>query len=174
MSTALATIPDAKLIKLSLRGNRGSGKTAIVDNDAAGQLAATHKWYLSAKGYVMLSRPVDGETYLHRFIAKPLAGFHVDHANGNKLDNRRENLRVCTQEENNRNIATKRSHSRQPYKGVRATATRMWNARIRFKGKEIHIGNYTSAMDAAIAYDAKAKLLFGNFAALNFGEQDVK
>jgi hypothetical protein len=146
-----------------------SGAVAMVDDDETGRWAATRKWYLSRTGYVTLARAVNGQTYLHRIVMNASHDGHVDHINGNKLDNRKCNLRICTQAENNRNLTSKRSDSKQPYKGVRITASGKWNARIRSRGHGIHIGNFDTAEAAALAYDEKAKQLFGTFAATNFG-----
>lgn len=94
----------------------------------------------------------------------PQKGMVVDHINHDGLDNRRENLRVCTQEENNRN---KRSlSSKSGLKGVVPVSrpgTKPWRAFIQGR----LIGYFLTKQEAAKAYNKKAKKLFGEFAHLN-------
>lgn len=104
---------------------------------------------------------------LHRLIARPRPGLFVDHINGNGLDNRRVNLRVCSHKENTRN---RDIHSwRDLPKGVSRTQRgRPFVARIAFDGRIINIGRYDTPDDAARAYDKAASFHFGQFARLNF------
>lgn len=89
----------------------------------------------------------------------------VDHINGNKLDNRKSNLRICTDAENARNSSKKSGN----FKGVQWRSDKhKFRARIMDNGKEIFIGYFTNEIEAAKAYDTKAKELFGEFARLNF------
>jgi len=105
--------------------------------------------------------------YLHRLILQPLDTQVVDHINGNGLDNRRINLRICEQLHNTQNRALNKNSS-TGYKGVsRRTATSKFTASIRVKGTKIHLGNFTFAVDAARAYNEAAVKYFGDFARLN-------
>ena len=104
---------------------------------------------------------------MHREILNPLPKMQIDHRNGNGLDNRRYNLRVCTDSENKFN-QTKRGCLFR-YKGVRlAPKSRRWEARIQFNKKRLSLGLFIIEIDAALAYDKKAKELFGEFARTNF------
>jgi AP2 domain/HNH endonuclease len=95
---------------------------------------------------------------------------HVDHINGNGLDNRRTNLRPATSAENARNRRSQRGSS-SPYKGVSwIRSRRNWRANLRVGDRLIHLGSYTDPADAARAYDAAALKYFGEFARLNFPE----
>lgn len=85
----------------------------------------------------------------------------VDHANGDHLDNRRCNLRICTPAQNCMNRAPVRGKA-VPYKGVVKLGVRFQVSIRRRK-----IGNFDTAREAALAYDAAAKLAFGDFAWLN-------
>ena len=88
-----------KEIKLS--GKRGKGSTTIVDDDIFTEYSHL-TWYLSDQGYA-IGWYKGGKYRLHRLIMKAPKGMVVDHLNHNKLDNRKKNLRVCTQRQNSQN-----------------------------------------------------------------------
>lgn len=105
---------------------------------------------------------------LHRFILNPPDDMEVDHINGNGLDCRRENMRVCTKTQNMRNRRKFKGVSR--YKGVDWYGrSNKWRARIRVNGKLLHLGYFEEESAAARAYDLAAIEHFGRFANLNFG-----
>lgn len=94
---------------------------------------------------------------------------YIDHINGNGLDNRRDNLRVCTPTTNGQNKRSRGGESK--YKGVfrnKQVKTKItWMSCIRFNKKHIHLGSFNSEIEAAIAYDNAAIKYFGEFAKLN-------
>lgn len=110
---------------------------------------------------------------LHRFLVSPEEGMHVDHKDGNGLNNRRNNLRECTQTQNLGNSKIPKTN-KTGFKGVYTTEnsqkprTYPFMSKIQFQKKHIHIGYYMTAEEAARAYDQKAKELFGEFAKTNF------
>lgn len=107
---------------------------------------------------------------MHREIMVAPSGQYVDHVNGNKLDNRRENLRMCS---NSQNMANRRAPrvNRSGFKGVHFfKRDGTWRAAITQDYKTKHIGYYATPEEAARAYDIKARELFGEFAQLNFPE----
>ena len=105
---------------------------------------------------------------MHRFIMKPKSNEYVDHINGDKLDNRKENLRICTKKENQRNQKVRKDNT-SGYKGVALMAGKYWRAYITSGGsRQKHLGNFKTKEEAARAYDEKAKEYFGEFARLNF------
>lgn len=104
---------------------------------------------------------------MHRVITNCPDGLVVDHINGDMLDNRRENLRVCTSQENRFNSKTHMTKKGSKFKGVHKNRDK-WRAVIMHNRKYIHIGNFLTPEEAARAYDAKALELFGEFAHLNF------
>lgn len=120
------------------------------------------------------SKRVEGNrtVLLHRHLAAKMGLRNVDHKNMNRLDNRRENLRPCTQSQNLAN-SKKRPHNTSGFKGVNwHTGTKAWAARLGFQNKRIHLGYFKTAEEAARAYDAAAKQYFGEFARLNFPSQE--
>lgn len=91
----------------------------------------------------------------------------VDHINGNSLDNRKQNLRLCSRQENNRNSAP-RKNSTSKYKGVSwSTCKSKWTVKIRVNGKSKHIGYFSDEKLAAEAYNKAAKQYYGDFAWIN-------
>lgn len=88
----------------------------------------------------------------------------VDHINRNTLDNRKENLRICTHKENVCNVAP---YNKLNVKGVYETDNHRYSASININGQVIYLGTYDTIKEAADVYDAKAKETFGEFAYLN-------
>ena len=111
---------------------------------------------------------------MHRVILARMVGCdllkteHCDHINGNGLDNRRENLRICTNQENIRNQLPTRGGSSQ-YKGVCWDKSKgKWQSNITLDGRQRNLGRFTSEVEAAKAYDAAALKHWGRFAKPNF------
>lgn len=141
---------------------------AMIDDDCL-SLVSGVKWY-AARGrdttYAM-HRDANGTTYMHRLIAGAAKGFDVDHVNGNGLDNRRGNLRVCTHAQNIANQRISRANT-SGFKGVSWDKRRgAWEAHIKFQGKKMFLGYHQVKADAARAYNAKATEIFGEFAKIN-------
>lgn len=135
------------------------------------ELLAQYTWCILSAGYVVTNdRTVAGEYYtlpMHRRIMEVPCGVEVDHKNGDRLDNRKENLRVCTRTENQRN-AGKQKNNRSGYKGVSLhKQCQRFQARIHIKGRGNSLGLFNTALEAAHAYNTAAKKLFGEFARLN-------
>lgn len=132
-------------------------------------------WRENHNGYVSrVEKHPDGRpkhqrtVIMHRTITNTPSDMVVDHINGDKLDNRKQNLRICTVGENNRNVNV----CRNPlgYKGVkRRKITKMesYNARIHVGNKRLHLGTFRTPEQAAIAYNEAAVKYYGEFAALN-------
>ena len=103
---------------------------------------------------------------MSRVIMNCPKGKEVDHKNGNTLDNRHSNLRVCTHQENCRNRRPNKNCV-SSYKGV-SWFKGKWTAIINCNGKHRYLGRFKNEIDAAKAYDKAAKKAFGEFACLNF------
>jgi hypothetical protein len=79
---------------------------------------------------------------MHRLILTAPDGIHVDHINGDGLDNRRENLRLASPQENQAN-SRKRVHGQSRFKGVAwSSGANKWRAYISPDRKQIHLGRY--------------------------------
>lgn len=152
------------------------GKFAIVDDEDFDRLSS-RSWQYS-NGYANLKRYlgiVDGKQsqikeYMHRIILGDVGDNHVDHINGDRLDNRKENLRLCTHAENCRN-SKKRNNKSSKYKGVsrslKRNLSKPWTAQITINGGNRFLGRYAEEIEAAAAYNEAARKLFGEFAKLN-------
>ena len=146
----------------------------ILIDDQDRHFLAEYSWYI-VKGrntlYVRAHRRGAGraKVYLHRLITGAKVGVQVDHINGNGLDNKRSNLRLCSQTENLRN-SKNRKHSKQPYRGIRKSG-KNWYATITFDGKRQYLGTFKTGAEAASAYVQAALLYHREFAVLNFQKQ---
>ena len=104
--------------------------------------------------------------FMHRAIMNPAADMQVDHINGDKLDNRRCNLRICTQSQNLANMISVTGTSK--YKGVYWSSTqKKWVAQIVLDKKAKYLGCFDSEEAAASCYDLAAYMNFGEFAKVN-------
>lgn len=114
---------------------------------------------------------------LHRILLNAPKGIQVDHRDSDGLNNRRANLRLCTHGQNQQN--RKAVVSKSGYKGVsRVHKKPHWNVRwiaaIKKDGRCRHLGSFDTAEAAARAYDRAATQLFGEFASLNFPQEDAQ
>ena len=147
------------------------GYVAIVDDDMYEYLMQW-KWTYS-NGYAVRADKSGwsrGQVLMHRVVAQAPDGIDVDHKDLDRLNCTRENLRLASRSQNGANRpATKRNTT--GYKGVQPSGNaykRPYRAEIRFLGKNIYLGSFETAEEAARAYDAKAVELFGEFAYTNF------
>lgn len=124
------------------------------------------KWTVNDSGYaVRWNNNLKLNQRMHRVILDAPIGLDVDHIDGNRLNNQRSNLRIATRNMNNGNRNV-RQDSISGIKGVRFYQNK-WQARIVQNYKEIHLGRFNTAGEAARAYNQAALIYFGEFAKLN-------
>lgn len=163
------------ITEIELYDRRGNPKTITLIDTEDYKRVKNYRWCLDANGYVMTNNKLERTSIkLHRLILNiENSKFHTDHINHNPLDNRRVNLRICTCSENVRNQRRRRdNHS--GYKGVSWDKDRQkWRAYINHCFKRTHLGLFENKIEAAKTYDTAAKELFGEFAYLNFPDQET-
>jgi len=119
---------------------------------------------ITANGYAAI-----GDKLLHRIIMNPPANMQIDHKNKDTLDNRRCNLRVCTNSENQMNRG-KQKNNGTGYKGVNKDKRRKrknYRARITAARKTYFLGNFDKPDEAGAAYKKAARQRHGEFARVN-------
>ncbi len=144
--------PNARIIPLT------RGKYAIVDREDY-QWASQRKWCCGSNGYPRADRNM----YLHKLITGTEGSNEIDHANGNKLDNRRNNLRRCNHSQNMWNTKVTREN-KLGVKGI------WWNpeqsrfhSQLRVNGKRIWVGYFLTLEEAKKAYAEAVRRLRGEF-----------
>lgn len=150
------------------------GKVALVSPEDYERVSA-YKWSLWAcRGLEYVVRSFGKgkdrrQVSLHRYVLNAPKGTHVDHKNGDGLDNRRENIRLCTVSSNAMNRRKAKGKFSSQYKGISwSAAGHGWVATIRINGESNYLGTFHREEEAARAYDAAAVRLFGEFAYVNF------
>lgn len=152
------------------------GRVALVDDEDHEWLS---RWKWSAKKvesknktnwYAVRAELRGGHTkifFMHREIMRTTKGQKVDHRDGCGLNNQRSNLRFCSQSQNMWN-ACKAGAFTSRYKGVSWDKSRsLWRSSINFFSEHIFIGRFQLEIQAAVAYNARSVLLFGEFANRN-------
>lgn len=169
---------DDDVIRIPLRARDGSVRAwAIVDREDADLADVT--WHQNGNGYAQRRR---GDPYglMHRIVLGRLIGRELataeqcDHINGDRLDDRRDNLRIATNSQNARN---RKPIGESAYMGVSRNGG-AWRAKILpagavNRGAQIHLGIFADEEEAARAYDRAAREYHGEFARLNFPDGDA-
>lgn len=146
------------------------GRIATVDA-ADAELVSEKRWHI-CRGVgtdYAITRINGRRTYLHRLLLNPAPRQDVDHRNRNGLDNRRANLRLCTDSQNSANRTKFKNDAKTKYKGVYLQPrTGRFEAGLKFQFKCHYLGTFDTQEEAAQAYDRKAIECFGEFACTNF------
>lgn len=152
------------------------GKVAIID-DIDYQRVKSVKWYArqnrTGNWYAARKIGINGmrkDLHMHHFILGITNSetILIDHINGNGLDNQRHNLRLVTHSQNTIHSRKRRGNYTSRYKGVCwDKESKKWNAQIYCKGIAYRLGKFKNEKDAAVAYNQKARELFGHYANYN-------
>lgn len=148
------------------------GKVAVVDHaDIA--LVSLFRWYALADRrdgrvrWYAHTKVFQSTVMMHRLVTGAPRGVVVDHRDGDGLNNTRSNLRRCTTAQNNRNRGAAAANS-SGYKGVfRRSSTGRWQAQISVDNRSVYLGLFSTAEEAAAAYNDAARRFHGEFALLN-------
>lgn len=136
------------------------GYTKVDDEDY--EWLSSWNWYQDNHGYAR-SWVENQHTRLHRLIMNRPKGM-VDHINGDKLDNRRNNLRIVTPSQN----AINKKIRRDSKTGIRGVRYRwqygFWQARITREGKRVSLGHFKTKEEATKAYQKAAPQVYGEYA----------
>lgn len=144
------------------------GMFALIDS-ADILMVESHSWcaHRSSSGFYATSRIEGKLIFMHHFVLGVANDVGIDHRNGDRLDNRRDNLRLATAQQNMRNQRPRGGSSR--FKGVHWNRrSGKWQASLSVDYRYVYLGLFTDEAEAARAYDAAAIRLFGEFARLNF------
>lgn len=146
------------------------GKFALVDDEDFPILDKV-SWYFNSHGYAD-RKPRKKSLSMHRFLMGDPKGMKIDHINGDGLDNRKANLRICTHQQNLYNSKLSKKN-KSGYKGVSwDKVNKKWRATVHVTTgsttKIVQIGRFSNAKLAAQAYDLAARKHYGEFARLNF------
>ena len=156
---------------IQLAGKNGDGKSASVSEEDY-EFLSQWTWCLIHKGYAIRTDRTDRKksVYMHIEIAKRcgvfVPGLQVDHRDGNKLNNTRNNLRAATNQQNQANVGLQKNN-RSGFKGVtlkKGKTSRPWVARIGVGRHRIHLGYFQTTKEAHEAYSRAAVEHFGEFA----------
>lgn len=167
---------DVHLVRPGTVTILAGGRDVLLDA-ADYALVSDWRWTISDKdGYPYAVAFIKGhQRKMHRFlldVSDPRV--KVDHRDGNTLNNQRSNLRACTNAQNIRNQRPHADKRTSKYKGVYFEAGRKeWRAQIQVQRKKINLGRFASEMDAVRAYDTAALKHFGEFARVNFPQDQV-
>lgn len=136
------------------------GNFAMVDDEDFEYLSQW-RWKANNYGYAITTNRQ--KLYMHRMLMKFPKGKIIDHINHDRLDNRKENLRICSIKENLRN-RTKNKNNTSGYKGVSWNKiAKKWVSYIRVDGKRINLGYFDDITKAAEAYKTASDKYFKQF-----------
>lgn len=155
--------------------NLTKNKVTIVDLEDLEKVIG-YSWYSRKSGRANIYYADHKTTKvisMHRLIMNAKKGEHVDHINHDGLDNRKCNLRICTNKQNSlnaRKVGTFTSIYKGVCKSINMDKIVRWKAQIQLDGKQINLGKYLTEREAAIVYDYYARKHFKEFALTNFNE----
>lgn len=141
-------------------------KTVMVSDEDFNKVSHLN-WYINNSGYASTRRVNGKGSLMHRIILCAEKYQEIDHIDGNRLNNQRENLRFVSRAQNNMNQKPCRGKTSK-YKGVYFAKDRMgYRAQIKANNKCIKLGTFNTEIEAARAYNESALKYFGQYARLN-------
>jgi hypothetical protein len=144
-------------------GTLTDGTRFLIDTDMVDAFEKKY-WHKDSKGYIISTQSDQPKELLHRFVLGLDGNIIIDHINRDKTDNRRENLRIVTAEQNafNKNML---STNTTGYVGVcKLKKKNKYFASIGRYNRKLSLGNYSDIKEAAAAYNIAAAFLFGEYA----------
>jgi len=162
-------------MEITIKSQKYGEQTIIIDDEDFEKVKG-YTWVLNFRKnrnvfYAERTRTKDKDKKnfrMHRLIMDCPEGMTVDHINRNTLDNRKENLRICSNKENVRNSKKRKDGITSKYKGVHYAKKRdVFVSQITVDKEHKFLGHFKNEEDAAIAYNNAAIKYFGEFANLN-------
>jgi hypothetical protein len=152
--------------QIALRGERGRNKYTLVDDEDYEKLNK-FRWYYNQHGYVTrVSLAKEGKRNKHiqmqRVIMNTPIGMDTDHRDGNKLNNQKYNLRICSRIQNSRNSKIQ-VNNKSGFIGVHNHCGK-WQVNITVNKKRITIGGYSNIDDAIKKRRELVLKYFGEYA----------
>lgn len=148
------------------------GKASLVDDDVYEKIGNL-KWCAircsKSENFYAYKRINNKNVSMHQYILGSPGGI-TDHINGDTLDNRKENLRIVTVQQNAFNRKKRKGNSSSSYKGVGKYATgktEYWIASVYKNGELFHISHHDTEEGAALKYNEQALIAFGEYARIN-------
>jgi hypothetical protein len=173
-------IKDCDYIQIKLDGTNAKEQNAhMLVSLESYMTIIKYKWYLGKCGYPVTYQSIDKKEKsnvgikIHKMLFGLIGLIEsnekmvIDHINRNKLDNRLENLRICSAKQNSYNTS-KRKDSKNKYKGVKKQGKNKWCVSITKDGNKHEIKDIENEKEAAYIYDLLAEELFGEYAGKNF------
>lgn len=159
-----------------LHGKKAAGRVALVD-DADYELVMAYRWRVIEEArpgrtrgpYVITTAGHGSKNRVTLSMHKLITGWPLtDHKDHDGLNNQRSNLRPATGSQNSGNQRAQNGRTSK-YKGVSmCSQTKKWLAQISVQGRGTNLGRFAAEEDAARAYDAAARIAWGEFACTNF------
>lgn len=150
-----------------------NGLTVKIDNADVDEII---KYSWNASGHVKRRYAIrhtvvtKGESGMHRFLMNPPLGMVVDHINGDTLDNRRHNLRVCTQQQN---LFNSKINGCGGVYYEKRNKYRKWVASMYMNRKRIYIGAFHTEEEARAAHKKKKNELYGDYSPYSKRREDA-
>ena len=155
--------------KIQLYGEFANEHPYALVSDEDYDQVRRYKWktFMSGRSVYAKAKTDQGTRYMHRYVkhqelaASDLAYPVVDHLNNDTLDNRRDNLKVCTQAANIQRQRLRRTNT-TGHRGVTRLRNGRYRAAIGYNYKDIHLGCYATVEEAGAVWCAKARELYGD------------